>query len=171
MKLQCSSSWFITRSCSQGEGRPISKWASHWQFIPFKTCTSRFLFTCTIEMLMAHIRAIRKDKLVGFTMNIKCKWSHWAELLWGFAFAVSCHVYFLALTFLIYEFWQLCFFYLHFHTDKPSVSWEAGCVCVRKKGKNIININVTKYPHPGPHTKINIHTARFTSVPHLNLFQ
>ncbi len=73
--------------------------------------------------------------------------------------------------FLSMNFGSYVFFYLHFHTDKPSVSWEAGCVCVRKKGKNIININVTKYPHAGPHTKINIHTARFTSVPHLNLFQ
>jgi len=44
-------------------------------------------------------------------------------------------------------------------------------LCVRKKGKNIINIDVAKYPHAGPHTKTNMHTAHFTSVLHLHLFQ
>lgn len=176
MTLQCSSTWFTAPSCSQGEDRTISKWAlihtgSSSLLKPF---CFRSPFT-TIEKLMAHAQAMSKDKLVAVTqMNVRGKWSLWAERLWAFLkFSVHCQLWCVFFGFDLFYLWILAatLFYLHFRTDKACVSWSAGCVCVRKKGKNIININVAKYPHPGPHTKINTHTAHFTSVLHLDLFQ
>jgi len=46
---------------------------------------------------MAHTLAMSKDKLVAFTqMNLRGKWSHWAERLWAFwrlSVPVSCHLF------------------------------------------------------------------------------
>ncbi len=184
MTLQCSSSWFIAPSCSQGEGRPISKWAL------IHTGSSSLSNPAPLVSVHLHYRDADgthsgNEERQTCMFYTECKGQmkplgraslRFFEVLNSLS-AVMCM--FLALIFLIYEFWQLRFFIFTFILiSQVWAETQGGCVCVcgvcvcvcEKKGKNIININVTKYPHPSPHTKRNMHTAHFTSVLHLIYF-
>lgn len=180
MTLQCNRTWFIASSFFQGEDRPINKWAliHIGSSSLLKPCCSRSLFTTTLEMLMTHTLAVSKDKIVAFTqilLNVRGKWSCWAERLWAFLrLSVHCQLSCVFFGFDLLYLWILAATLFIFTFIPISHEWaemQGVCLCMRKKGENIININVVKYPHPGPHTKINMHTADFTSVLHFNLFQ